>query len=106
MAQGLAAPFGHHLDGQAAVEIARRFALVKLGLVGGQQGVDEGVVLRLVHGTVQVGGALFLGLALVIARLHPGAFHVDAVVIDDGGNRVEKRQRLGAGLGGNRLTQA
>ena len=45
MAQGLAAAFGHHFDRQAAVEIAGRFALVEFGFVGGQQRVDESVVL-------------------------------------------------------------
>ena len=36
-AQGFAAAFGHHLDGQAAVEIFRGLALVELCLVGGQR---------------------------------------------------------------------
>jgi putative component of toxin-antitoxin plasmid stabilization module len=44
-AQGLAAAFGHDLDRQAAVEIARRLALLELGLFGGEQRVDEGLVL-------------------------------------------------------------
>jgi hypothetical protein len=36
---------GHHLDGQAAVEIAGRFPGLELGLVGGEQRVDEGLVI-------------------------------------------------------------
>jgi hypothetical protein len=44
VAQGFAAAFGHHLDRQAAVEIASGLTLVELGLVGGQQRVDEGLV--------------------------------------------------------------
>ena len=59
----------------------------------------------LVHRAVEVGGALFLGLALVIARLHPGLRHVDAVEIDDGRDGVEKRQRLGPGFVRDRLGQ-
>ena len=45
-AQRLAPAFGHHLDRQAAVEIACRLAFVELGLVGGEKRVDEGLVLR------------------------------------------------------------
>ena len=105
VAQGFAAAFGHDLDRQAAVEIPGGLALVELGFLGGKQGVDKGLVLRLVHRAVEVGGSLFLGLALVIARLHPGARHVDAVVIEDRRDGVEKGQRLGASLTGNCLAK-
>ena len=67
VAQGFASTLGHHLDRQAAIEIAGGFTFVKLGLVGGQQGVDERLVLIAVHRAVQIGGTFFLGLALVIA---------------------------------------
>jgi hypothetical protein len=50
VAQRLAPAFGHHLDRQAAVEIAGGLAFVELGLVGGEEGVDEGLVLVAVIG--------------------------------------------------------
>ena len=79
-AQGLAAALGHHLDRQAALEV-RGVALpvLELGLVGGEERVDEGLVLVAVHRAVEVGGALGLGLALVVARLEPGLGEVDRV---------------------------
>jgi hypothetical protein len=45
VAQRFAAALGHHLDRQAAVEIGRAFPLLELGLVGGEQRVDERLVL-------------------------------------------------------------
>ncbi|NRP51556.1 hypothetical protein XMM354_003355 [Aliiroseovarius sp. xm-m-354] len=105
VAQGLATALGHDFDGQAAVKIARGFAFAELGLVGLKQRVDKIVVLLLVHRAVEVGGALFLGFALVIARLHPGFGHVDAVEIDDGGNSVEEGQCFGPGLGSDGFGQ-
>ena len=104
-AQGLAAAFGHHLDRQATVEIARRFAFVELGLLGGQQCVDEGLIFRLGHRAVHIGGLFFRRFALVIARLHPGHRHIHAFGIDDGGYGIEEGQRLGPGFGADRLTQ-
>ncbi len=105
-AQRFAAAFGHHLDRQAAVEIPRRLALMELGLLGRQQRVDEGLVLGLGHRAIHVGGLFLDRLALVIARLHPGDGHVDALGIDDGGDGVEEGEALGAGLGPDRLCQS
>ena len=105
VAQGVAAALGHDLDGQAAVEIARRLALAELGLLGGQKGVDEGVVFVARHGAVDIGGPLLLGLALVIAGLPPGHAHVDGVGMDDGGDGVEEGERVGPGFRRDGLPQ-
>jgi len=105
VAQGFAPAFCHHFDGQAAVEITCRFARFELGLVGRQQRVDERLVFGFRHRAVDIGGAFFLGLALVIARLPPGDGHVNRVGIDDGGDRVEKGQRILPGFGGDRVGQ-
>ena len=51
---------------------ACRLPLLELGLVAGQQRVDEGVVLRLVHRAVDVVGAVAARARLVVARLVPG----------------------------------
>jgi hypothetical protein len=50
VAQGLAAALGHHLDGQAAVEIGDVLPVLELGLGAVDQGVDEGLVLALFIG--------------------------------------------------------
>ena len=44
--QRFAAALGHHLDRQAAVEVGRALPLAELGLVAGEERVDEGFVLR------------------------------------------------------------
>ena len=46
-----------------------------------------------VHGAVEVGGALGLGLALVVAGLEPGLGEVDRLEVDDGGDGVEEGER-------------
>jgi hypothetical protein len=94
MAQRLAPAFGHHLDGQAAVEIAGRFPGLELGLLGGEQRVDEGLVLVPRHRAVDIGGALLLRLALVVAGLLPRHGHVDRVGIDDGRDGVEEGEAV------------
>ena len=78
---------------------------MELGLVGGQQGVDEILVLRLGHRAVDIGALLFFGIALVITGLLPSDAHIDAVGIDDGRDGIEKGQRVLPGLGGNGLRQ-
>ena len=97
-AQGFAATFCHDLNGKAAVEISGRFARFELGFLCLQQRIYKGLVLVFGHRTVEIGCAFFLSLTLIIARLHPGAAHVDAVGIDDRCNCIEKGQSLGAGL--------
>ena len=104
MAQGLAAAFGHDLDRQAAVEIGHVLPVLELGLGAVQQGVDEGLVLGLVHRAVDVGGGVSARAFLVIARLTPGDVEIDAVGMDDGGDGVEEAEaflarRLQDGLG-------
>jgi hypothetical protein len=95
--QRLPSAFGHHFDGQATVEIRHLFPVLELVQVSSQQGIDEGVVLILVHRTVQVIGAIAGWSDLVIARLRPDDIHVDAVFVHDGGNRIEEGQCILAG---------
>lgn len=64
MPQGLAPTLGHHLDGQAAVEIGNVLPFPELGFRPGQEGVDEGLVLVPVHGAVDVGLSVAPGPAL------------------------------------------
>ena len=46
VAQGFAAALGHHLDGEAALEIGGvLLPVLELGLLGGEERVDEGLVL-------------------------------------------------------------
>jgi hypothetical protein len=92
VAQGLAAALGHHLDRQAAVEIGDVLPLLELGLGAFEQGVDEGLVLGLVHGQVDIGRRVAAGAFLVVARLAPGDVHVDRLDMDDRGDGVEERQ--------------
>ena len=93
-AEGLAAALGHDLDGEAALEIGGvALPVLELGLLGGEQRVDEGLVLGAVHGAVEVGGALGLGLALVVAGLEPGLGEVDGVEVHDRGDGVEEGER-------------
>ena len=90
-AKGIAAALGHHLDGQAAVEIGcRRLPLVERGLFARQQRIDEPMVLLPRHGAIEIIGACAAGARLVVARLLPGDGEIDAVEMDDRGNRIEK----------------
>ena len=51
VAERVGAALGHHLDGQAALEIGcGRFELFEGGLLGGKQRRDESVVLALSSG--------------------------------------------------------
>ena len=101
------AALGHDLDRQAAVEIGRRgFPILEIGLVAGDQRIEEGVVLRLVHRAVDVVGAVAAGPDLVVARLEPGDVHVDRVEIDDRCDGVEEGERVGAGQSADRLGKA
>ena len=97
VAQGLAAALGHDLDGQAAVEIGDVLPRLELRLRAVQQGVDESLVLGLVHGAVDIGGGVAAGAFLVVARLPPGGVEIDAVGVDDGGDGVEEAEGVLAG---------
>ena len=100
VAQGLAAALGHHLDGEAALEIGGvLLPVLELGLLGGEERVDEGLVLVPVHRAVEVGGALGFGVALVVAGLEPGLGEVDGLEMDDGGDGVEEGERALVGEG-------
>ena len=77
-----------------AVSPSREF-----GFFGAAKRVDEGIVLVFVHRAIEVGGALFLGFAFVIARLHPRFAHVDAVMVDDRGDGIKECEGLCACFG-------
>ena len=94
MAQSFRLARGHHLDRHAALEIGRvLFPILELDFVAGQQGLDEGGVLRLIQGAIDVTGAVAIGVGLVIARLKPGFGEVD-VAVNDGRDGVKKSQRV------------
>ena len=105
VAQRLAAALGHHLDRQAPVEIGDGLPVLELALRPGQQGVDEGLVLRARHGAVDVGRGVAARPFLVIARLLPGDAHVDALGMDDLRDGVEERQLVLAGEAEDRLAE-
>ena len=89
-AQRFPAALGHHFDRQAAVEIGRVLEVLELGLLGGEQRVDEILVLIAIQGAVDVIGAAAAGSGLVVARLQPGLAHVDRIAMHDRRDSVEK----------------
>ena len=91
-AEGVAAAAGEDFDGQAALEVVELLPLLGFGGFGGEQRVEEAVVLGAVHGAVDV-----VGGALVPAGGHVDAVHIDGVGIDDGGDGVVEGQVAGAG---------
>ncbi len=91
-AQGVAAAAGEDLDGQAAFEVVELLPFLGFGGLGGEQGVEEAVVLGAVHGAVDV-----VGGALVPAGGEVDALHVDGFGIDDGGDGIVEGQVPGAG---------
>uniref|UniRef100_A0A0N4Z8C9 LigA n=1 Tax=Parastrongyloides trichosuri TaxID=131310 RepID=A0A0N4Z8C9_PARTI len=105
VAQGLAAALGHDLDRQAAVEIGHVLPFLEVSLGAVQQGVDEGLVLGLVHRTVHVSRLVAAGAFLVIARLAPGHVEVDAVGVNDRRDGVEEAEGLFARRLQDRLSQ-
>jgi len=89
---------GHYLDRHAAFEIGRvLFPLLEIGLFALEQSLDEGVILFAVHRAVDIILAVAFRPDLVPARLHPGDVHVDAVLVDNRRNGIEKGQRVLAG---------
>ena len=98
-AKGFAATFGHDLNRKAAVKIPSCFTGFKLGFFSVEKRIDKGLILLFVHRAIEIGCALFFCVALIIARLHPGAVHVDAIGIYDRSNCIKKGQGLCAGLG-------
>src|SRR5262245_9916451 len=91
--QGVAAGLGHHLDRQAALKIGRGgFPGLEARFFGGEERGNEGFVLALSHGTINVVGARAAGAGLVIARLTPGDLGIDAVEMHDRRNGIEKSQ--------------
>ncbi len=82
--------FGHDLDRHAALEIGRvGLPLLERGLVASNQRGVESEIFVLVHRTVDVVRA-----ALVPACGAPADVHVDAVVVDDRGERVEEGEAV------------
>ena len=88
----------HDFDRQAAIEVRNNlFPFVKGDLLRAEQGVDKGVVLLARKRAIDVVGARSAGSGLVVARLPPGDRHIDAIAVNDGGNRVKESQRVLAG---------
>ena len=81
----------------------RVLPLLEGGLVGGEERVDESLVLGAVHRAVEVGGALGLGLALVVAGLEPGLGEVDGVEVHDRRDGVEEGEGALVGERADRL---
>ena len=97
---------GHHLDGEAALEIGGvAFPVLEFGLFRREQRVDEGLVLRLVHRAVDVVGAGSGRAGLVVAALEPGDVEIDGFAIDDGRDRIEEGERILAGQGADGFRQ-
>ena len=95
--QRLAAALGHDLDRQAAVEIGGvGFPFLEVGLLTRDQGVHESIVLLLGQRTIDVVGARATRAKLVVARLKPRHRHVDRILVDDRGNRIEFGERVSA----------
>src|SRR5262249_61799849 len=87
----LTAALRHNLDRQTAVEIGRRgLPLLKRGLLGGEQGIDERLVLEPRHRTIDVVGAGAGRTRLVVARLPPREGRVDGVKMDDRRDGIEE----------------
>ncbi len=104
--QGLATARGHHLDGQATLEVGRvALPVVEFDRVGGQQRVDEGLELCVVQGAVDVVLARAARSGLVVARLEPRDRHVDGLGVNDRGNGVEEGEVVFAGQFQDRLGQ-
>ena len=91
-AQRIAATAGEFFNRQAAFKVIELFPLSGFGGLGGQQGVEKAIVLRAVHGTVDV-----IGGAFVPARGKVDTLHVDALGVDDGRNGVVEGEMAGAG---------
>jgi len=94
------------LDWQTAIEIGRAFPFLEADRIAGDQRIDEGMILCLIHGAVDVVLAVATRAHLVVAGLVPANIHVDAVAMDDRCDRVEERQRIFACLrldGGGKL---
>ncbi len=103
-AQRLLAPFRHHFDGQAALEIGRRFfPLLELGFLAGDQRRDEGAILRLVQRAIDVVRAVSRRTHLVIAGLEPGDGEIDRLAMHDGRDGVEEGERVFAGQRADRF---
>jgi hypothetical protein len=106
MPQGFAAALGHDLDRQTTIEIRRvRFPFVERDFFGGEQRVDESVILRAVERTIDVIGAGAAGARLVVTRLRPGDLHVDGFAMHDRRDGVEKRERCLAAAIADRFRQ-
>ncbi len=103
VAQRVASPLGHDLDGKATFEIGRGLEVLERRLLGGEERVDEGLVLSLVERTVDVVGAAAAGPGFVVARLAPAHVHVDRLEMNDRRDRIEEGELR---LAGERLDRA
>ena len=90
-AQRFRPAFRHHLNRHTALEIGRvLFPVLEIGLFAVDQTLNERIILRLVHWAVDI----VLAIALVPAALIPGDVEIDGLMIDDGGNGIEKGQAV------------
>ena len=78
---------------------------VERDLVAGEERIDEGAVLLARQRAVDVVGASAAGAFLVVARLEPGDVKIDGVAMHDRRDRVEERERVGAGAPPYRFRQ-
>ena len=85
--QGVPPPAGHYLHRHAPLKDAGVLKAVDLRLLGGGEGLPEGLVLLLLHGTVDV-----IRCPPVVPGGKPGPLHIHALKGDQGGRRVEEIQ--------------
>jgi len=101
IAQGFRGPrLGHHLDRQAAIEIGRiGFPLLEVGLLAGNQRVDETVILLFGQGTIDVVGAGTAGAEPChsVTETTPADMSME-ITVHDRGDGIEERQRVLIGL--------
>ena len=97
---GLATPFGHHLDGDTTFEVGGLFKFFGLDFLRREQRGIEGIVGRLVHGTVEI-----VVPTLTVTGRKKCDIHIDGIGIDDRRDRIIKIQMFTVGQLRNRLRQ-
>ena len=96
----LAAPFGHHLDGDTTFEVGGLFEFFRLDFLSRKQRVIEGVIGRLVHRTVEI-----VIPTLVITGCEKYDIHIDGIGIHDRRDCIVKIQMRRMGQLRNRFRQ-
>ena len=92
VARGVQARAGHLLHGLAGAEEVALLEVLGHDAPGAHELGDEGLVLGLVHGTVEV----VARAGLLVAGLREGDRAVDGLRVDDGCRGVEERERVRA----------